>query len=210
MPSKEKLKWEGTIISVQPRIRLIRSFDQSSHNYLGYMLLIDGKIDQDIRIFTEGIGKATQFKFEFRNGDEVSGNCLPVNYPEKESVDYYKVAALKVIRRSSEENNPPPWTNLSPTLEEYRARGHRRLSKQTYNSKCLSCIWGCCMSVEIIIDQWQQDKVKYRYETFCYGPKSCKYYKAGPNRKVPGRKGMVWEEPDWVDEQAIDHRDLDE
>jgi hypothetical protein len=47
-------------------------------------------------------------------------------------------------------------------------------------------------------------------ETFCYGPKSCSFYKAGPMRKVPGRKGMVWEEEDWVDEDATAHRTMDE
>jgi hypothetical protein len=35
-------------------------------------------------------------------------------------------------------------------------------------------------------------------------------YKAGPNRKVEGRKGMVYVEEDWVDEEAVSHRELDE
>jgi len=66
------------------------------------------------------------------------------------------------------------------------------------------------MLVTIIIDHWQPEKKKYRFETFCYGPKSCAIYKAGPGRKVPGRKGMIYEEPDWVDEEATSHRGLDE
>jgi hypothetical protein len=66
------------------------------------------------------------------------------------------------------------------------------------------------MPVEMIIDQWNPSNRKYRYETFCYGPKSCAFYKAGPTRKVPGRKGMVWEEEDWVDEDAVSHRSMDE
>lgn len=36
------------------------------------------------------------------------------------------------------------------------------------------------------------------------------FYKAGPTRKVPGRKGMSWEEEDWIDEEATSHRDEDE
>ena len=40
-----KLAFKGIIISVQPRIRMIRSFDERSHNYLGYSLLIKGVID---------------------------------------------------------------------------------------------------------------------------------------------------------------------
>ena len=66
------------------------------------------------------------------------------------------------------------------------------------------------MPVEIIIDNWNPSKRQYRFETFCYGPKACNYYKAGPTRKVPGRNGMSYEEPDWVDEQEIEHRDQDE
>ena len=62
----------------------------------------------------------------------------------------------------------------------------------------------------MIIDHWNPRKKKYRFETFCYGPKSCLFYKAGPTRKVPGRKGMVWEEADWVDEDAVSHRGIDE
>ncbi len=66
------------------------------------------------------------------------------------------------------------------------------------------------MAVEMIIDHWKPDLKKYRRETFCYGPKSCKFYKPGPTRKVPGRKGMVWEEADWIDEQEVSHREDDE
>jgi hypothetical protein len=66
------------------------------------------------------------------------------------------------------------------------------------------------MPVEIIIDHWNPGKRKYRFETFCYGPLSCKLYAAGPVRKVPGRNGMVYEEEDWVDEEATGHREMDE
>ena len=62
------------------------------------------------------------------------------------------------------------------------------------------------MAVEIIVDRWNPADKRYRFETFCYGPKSCPVYKAGPTRKVPGRKGMTWEEEDWVDQAAVAHR----
>ena len=48
------------------------------------------------------------------------------------------------------------------------------------------------------------------FATFCYGPKSCPVYKAGAPRKVPGRKGMVYVEEDWVDEQETSHRGPDD
>ena len=66
------------------------------------------------------------------------------------------------------------------------------------------------MPVEIIIDNWNPSKRKYRAETFCYGPLSCKLYKAGPNRKVEGRKGMVYVEEDWFDEEMTSHREWEE
>jgi hypothetical protein len=43
-----------------------------------------------------------------------------------------------------------------------------------------------------------------------YRPKSCSFYRTGPTRKVPGRKGMTWEEENWVDDDAVSHRGMDE
>ena len=51
---------------------------------------------------------------------------------------------------------------------------------------------------------------RYQFETFCYGPKNCSFYKAGATHKVRGRSGMTWEEEDWVDDDATAHRGLDE
>lgn len=70
-----------------------------------------------------------------------------------------------------------------------------------------SCMWGCRMPVEMIIDHWNPGKMKYRFETFCYGPKNCRFYHPGKIRTVPGRKGMVWQEEDWIDEDETSHWD---
>ncbi|MTI86027.1 MAG: hypothetical protein FH756_19545 [Firmicutes bacterium] len=56
---------------MQPRIRLIRSFDERSHNYLGYSLFIRGVIDDIERDFSVGIGKAAQQKQQFCVGNEI-------------------------------------------------------------------------------------------------------------------------------------------
>jgi hypothetical protein len=40
-----KIDWKGDITSVQPRFRLMRSFDERHHTYLGYALRICGEID---------------------------------------------------------------------------------------------------------------------------------------------------------------------
>lgn len=122
-------------------------------------------------------------------------------------MDYYKASVLKLLARPETGTaTPPPCQGVPPTLEEYRQRGHRRLDARTYAARCLACIWGCRMPVEIILDKWNPDIRQHRFETFCYGPKSCPVYRAGPTRKVPGRKGMQWEEEDWVDEEATAHR----
>ena len=204
---EDKVGWSGTVSSIQPRIRLLRSFDQRDHSYLGYALRIDGTILGMVRPFTVGIGKALQAKHSLQVGDMVEGVCAPVENSKLETVEYYKVSKFTLIKRSeSPSQSPPPWLGVPPPLGVYRERGHRRLAAQTYEKSCLGCIWGSLMPVEMIIDQWNPSQKKYRQETFCYGPKSCQLYRAGPQRKVPGRKGISWTEEDWVDEDATSHR----
>lgn len=207
----EKLIWQGILIAIQPRIRLTRSFDERSHSYLGYALRIQGTIGEEEREFLVGIGKAAQAKHRFRAGDVLTGHAAPVTDPKMEAVEFYKASGLKVIERGSVEvSSPPPWLGVPPDLPVYRDRGHRRLNASTYQARCLNCIWSCRMPVEMIIDHWNPSKKKYRFETFCYGPKSCSLYRAGPTRKVPGRGGMNWEEEDWIDEEGTSHRSEDE
>ncbi len=206
-----KHAWEGKILAIQPRIRLLRSFDQRSHSYLGYALRIDGFVGGDPQEFLVAIGKAAEEKHQIQPTDIVCGESHPVTDDRKEVADLFKTSKLTVLERSPEKSPaPPPWLGVPPNLEIYRERGHRRLSAQTYRTKCQTCIWGCHMPVEMIIDQWKPQEKRYRTETFCYGPKSCSLYQAGPTRKVPGRKGMTWEEGDWVDEDATVHRSINE
>ena len=208
---KKKLEWKGLITSIQPRIRLNRSFDQRSHSYLGYSLRIDGAIGGDKQVFWIGIGKATQETNQFHSGVTIAGDALPVSDSRTESVDYYKVSNLRIVQtHDADIIEGPPRQGIPPSLETYRARGHRRLSSRTYQSKCTTCIWGCNMPVVITVDQWKPGQKKYRFETFCYGPKSCRHYDAGPTRKVPGRSGISWEEEDWVDEHLTEYRGPDD
>ncbi len=205
----EKTSWSGLVISVQPRIRLNRSFDERTHSYLGYSLVIEGIIGSEARVFSIGIGKVTQKKYRFQVGNGASGVSVPVAYARMEPVEFYRTSKLKLLHHGETSFNPPPWNGVPPDLETYRERGHRRLSARTFSSKCTSCIWGCRMPVKMLIDPWDPS-FRYRYETFCYGPKSCQYYKPGPIRIVPGRKGMKWSEEDWIDEQDTAHRSMDE
>jgi len=83
-PMPSTLPWHGTITSVQPRIRLLRSFDERSHSYLGYVLGLEGELAGERRPFTVGIGKAAQAKHEFEVGVDVSGEAVPVAVPRTE------------------------------------------------------------------------------------------------------------------------------
>lgn len=208
--SSDKVTWSGRIVSVQPRIRLIRSFDQRYHNYLGYVLALDGVAADQQGEFKVAVGKSTHEKHNFCPSMIVRGQAVPVSDPRLETADYYKASRIAIIGRDeSTQPNPPPFLGTPPDLETYRSRGHRRLDPRTYDTKCSSCIWGCRMPVEMILDQWNPSKKKYRFETFCYGPKSCTFYRAGATRKVPGRSGMSWEEEDWIDDEATSHRGPD-
>jgi len=209
--AEPKVPWSGVVVAVQPRIRLTRSFDQRSHTYQGYVLRMQGAIRDEQRELVVGVGEAAHEKHRFRAGDRVSGEGTPVADQRTEVAEIYKVSKLKVIERGSDAaGTPPPWLGVPPALPVYRERGHRRLDPHVYDGSCLTCIWGCRMAVEMIIDQWNPSQKRYRQETFCYGPLSCPLYRAGPTRKVPGRKGMSWEEGDWVDEEAVRHRAPDE
>ncbi len=203
-----KINWSGEVISVQPRISLTRSFDERTHTYQGYTLRIRGLVDTEQREFAVGVGPATHAKHEFRVGDCVSGQAVPVADPETETVDFYKASAIQMLARGPDSpTTAPPFHGIPPSLEAYRQRGHLRLDARTYVAKCTTCLWGCEMAVDMIIDQWKPNLRRYRRETFCYGPKSCPLYNAGLTRKVPGRNGMSWEEEDWVDQEATAHRE---
>jgi hypothetical protein len=209
--TEAKIPWSGILTSVQPRIRLTRSFDERSHTYMGYVLRVRGSLGGELREFLVAIGEAAHAKHQFRAGDRVSGEGVPVADPRLETGELYKVSALKVIERGPNATPaPPPWIGVPTALPVYRQRSHRRLDARTYDAKCTACVWGSRMAVEMIIDQWNPRQRRYRQETFCYGPLSCPVYRAGPTRKVPGRKGMSWEEEDWVDQDAVSHRGPDD
>jgi len=199
--SGEKLAWQGVLLSVQPRIRLTRSFDQRSHTYLGYTLNVLGTVGGKAREFLVAVGQGAHTKHQFQVGTALFGSALPVPDARLETADFYKVSQLKVgPPETVDEKAPPPWRGVPPPLEVYRERGHRRLAARTFDKKCCSCIWGCRMPVELIIDQWNPSRRRYRSETFCYGPLFCQLYQAGPVRTAPIRRpGMIYTEEDWND-----------
>ena len=207
-----KIAWFGELTSIQPRIRMVRSYDEHSHVYLGHVLFLNGTIDLVERKFSVAIGAGAHAKHQFRVGDVVSGLGVQVADPQLETAELYKVSRLKLDARTatSPASAGPPWHSVPIALEDYRARGHRRLDATRYEEQCRSCVWGCKMVVEIVKDNWKGIVTGVREETFCYGPKSCVHYKAGPKRRAPGRGDAVYVEEDWIDADATSHRGPDD
>ena len=53
----DKIDWTGTVLGIQPRIRLTRSYDERMHSYLGYMLRLEGSVSSDEAKFSVGLGR---------------------------------------------------------------------------------------------------------------------------------------------------------
>ena len=153
MHGTNKISWSGLLLGVQPRIDLSRSFDQRHHGYLGYLLLVDGEAGGERKTFSVRIGPAAQAKYGFRAGDRVSGAANAVENADREVADFYKASELRIEERPAHAPpSSPPWVGVPPTLEAYRARGHRRLDARTYDHACRTCQWGCRMAVAMIVD----------------------------------------------------------
>jgi len=206
-----KLALSGVIVSIQPRIRMTRSFDERSLDYLGYSLRFKGEVGEN-REFLVGISPDVQTEHQLRAGDTASGEWSPVADPRVETVEFYEASGITVVARAPDvaPPTPTPWRGVPPELSVYRARGGRRLDARTYTAKCRNCVWGCHMAVEMIVDHWNPSVRRHRTETFCYGPKNCRFYRAGRTRVVPGRRGMSYVEEDWVDADETAHRSPDE
>lgn len=176
--------------------------------------------------FCVAISEKQQESLKTHIGDELKGTGWTVKYPEREFADIYRAGSMKKIRET--ENIPavpkiiwdqkpdpftiervprvesfrypgPPYTFQPPVLNVYGWRGARLLSKVSWKGKCFQCVWANMANVIVEYD-FDRNVMKYRFETFCYGPLSCPYYRMGPGRAVP-YKGM---------ETALDNGDLDE
>lgn len=179
-----KISWQGKLQSIQPRTRVWRYVtDNRTHYYLGYNLFLKKDIGEE---FCIAISEKQQQKFLFRIGDSIQGEAWPKKYKEREYADFYRAGSLKLLNRENgkAEFLSPPWVMLPPSMKTYEERGARMLSLALWKSKCFTCVYANMANVEI---QWDFDKniKKYRFETFCYGPKSCSYYSMGKPRPVP-------------------------
>ena len=211
LPSS-KINWEGRIISIQPRTRVWRYVtDNRTHYHLGYNLFVEGDSCYSEKHFTVAISEKQQSKGLFRIGDILKGTAWTKKYEEREYADFYRAGSLRLLDRANEkiEVIPPPWIMIPPSLQTYEERGARMLSKNLWKTKCFKCIWANMANVEI---QWDFDRdiKKYRFETFCYGPKSCKFYKMGRPRSVPYKNRDSALDDGYLDELCTEGRDDEE
>lgn len=207
-----KVIWQGKILSIQPRARVWRYVtDNRTHYLLGYNFFIEGQSSDDKKQFTVAISEKQQLKALFQIGDTIEGTAWTKKYEKREFADYYKVGALKLLCRNTESINysHPPWIVNPPLMHVYQERGARMLSKSHWETKCFKCIWANMANVEI---QWDFDKdiKKYRFETFCYGPKSCENYKMGRPRSVPYKNRASSLDDGYLDEICTEGRDEDD
>jgi hypothetical protein len=207
-----KVNWQGEIVSIQPRARVWRYLtDNRTHYLLGYNLFVEGSSSDGKKQFAVSISEKQQLKGSFRIGDVVEGTAWIKKYEEREFADYYRAGSLKVLDRSAADiqEAPPPWIMEPPAMETYEERGARMLSKSLWKTKCFKCVWANMSNIEI---QWDFDKniKKYRFETFCYGPKSCKFYKMGRPRSVSYKNRDSAFDDGYLDELCTEGRDEDD
>ncbi|MCL1895589.1 MAG: hypothetical protein FWG03_03480 [Clostridiales bacterium] len=207
----EKITWHGKIVSIQPRTRVWRYITHNRTHYeIGYNLFLEGQGGEGEASFVVAISEKQQEKAAFRVGDTASGTAWTKEYPNREYADYYRAGSLKKLGSGGvREKGPPPWTIPPLSMEAYARRGARMLSKSRWRGKCYKCIFATMSNVEI---QWDFDRdiKKYRFESFCYGPFSCKHYSMGRPRAVPYKKDHLSAIDDGVlDELCTDYRGED-
>jgi len=207
-----KIEWRGIVMSIQVRATVWRYvLDNRTHREIGFNLFLDGEADGTPGQFSVAISGKQQEKSQFRIGDEISGTAWPKMYEEREYADYYRAGALKITKAAEQANDlpVPPWKIEPPSLETYSWRGARQLALSCWKGKCFQCAWANMSAVTIA---WDIDRGidKYRFESFCYGPKSCKFYKMGKARGVSYKGRGTHYDDGWLDELCTENRDDDE
>lgn len=208
---QEKIKFWGTVRAVQVRSDVWRyRLDNRTHSHKGYNVFLEGISAGIEGRFSVAISEKQQQKLRLRLGDEIKGTAWTKLYPKREYADYYRAGALKVVARGPEpvEGTRPPWTGEVEPLSTYAYRQCRMLDTRRYKGKCFSCKWAAMANAIIEYDFGVSQRL--RFESFCYGPKSCPLYTMGRPRAVPYKgMGSVYDEG-WLDSDMTAHRDWDE
>jgi len=209
--NQAKIEWHGIIKSIQPRTTVWRYvLDNRTHSHIGYNLFLDGVADGTEAPFSVAISEKQQKKLDFGIGDEVQGTAWTKLYEETDYADYYRAGGFKILERTEQLGltRSPPFLIPPPDMATYEWRGARMLSKACWKGKCFQCAWANMAAVEIEYN-WGVSK-KYRFESFCYGPKSCKLYRMGRPRAVPYKNRGTFYDEGWLDDICTENRDLDD
>jgi hypothetical protein len=206
----EKIRWQGTVVSVQPRTMVWRyRLDNRTHYHRGYNIFLEGVHDGKQGRFAVAVSEKQYQKLLFRIGDEARGTAWTKMYDVSDYADYYRAGNLKALKRAEQtESATPPYRIQPVSMAEYAERGARMLSSASYKGKCFPCVFATMSAVEIEYN-WGVTR-KYRYESFCYGPFSCKYYKMGKARAVPYKDDGSSYDEGWLDELCTERRGVDE
>ena len=208
---QKKIHFAGFILSVQPRSNVWRyRLDNRTHSTTGYNLFLAGTAEETGKNFSVATSEKQQEKLRFHIGDEIRGTAWTKMYPKLEYADYYRAGALKKITEGPppDEEAKEPWLGEVPALSEYNWRGCRMLDGRTWRNKCFRCKWACMANVAIEYN-WGISQ-KFRFESFCYGPKSCRLYKMGKPRAVPYKDCGSYYDEGWLDDICTEQRDYDE
>ncbi|MGK0466222.1 hypothetical protein [Clostridium sp.] len=80
-----KVKWQGEIVSIQPRTRVWRYLmDNRTHYYLGYNFFIVGDSSEGKKQITVAISEKQQLKCLFQIGDVIEGTAWTKKYEKRE------------------------------------------------------------------------------------------------------------------------------
>ena len=207
MAEQRKVKFAGVIRSVQPRSNVWRyRLDNRTHSTTGYNVFLSGVAEDEEKQFAVAISEKQQEKLKFHIGDEICGTAWTKKNPKWEYADYYRAGGLKKKKEAPppDEEVASPWVGEVPSLEVYDWRGCRMLDARTYKGKCFTCKWSCMANVAIEYD-WGVSQ-KFRFESFCYGPKNCKLYKMGKPRSVPYKGDIPSYDEGWLDDICTERR----
>ena len=209
--TRNKISFQGIILSVQPRSNVWRyRLDNRTHRMTGYNLFLKGVADGVECKYTVAVSEIQQMRHCFHIGDEISGTAWTKMYPKLEYADYYRVGNIKKLYEAPmpDESKSSPWIGEVPELSVYDWRGCRMLAAASWKSKCFTCKWACMANVTIEYN-WGRTQ-KFRFESFCYGPKNCKLYKMGKPRAVPYKDCGSCYDTGWLDDICTENRGYEE
>lgn len=207
---QEKIEWQGTVLAIQPRAKVWRyKVDNRTHTTYGYNLFFDGIVNGKSGRFSVAPSEKQQKEQSFRIGDEIGGTAWTKQNEISEYADFYRTSGLRVLKRAIlNKIVSPPYLLAPPDMKTYEWRGARMLSISCYKGKCFQCVWANMATVTIEYDFGV--KRKYRFESFCYGPKSCKFYRMGRPRAVPYKNDGSSYDTGGLDECCTEKRGMDE